>query len=129
MIIGIGTDIVNIERIAKIFENKEARFKNKVFTKQEIEAADKYKTASKEQIHAHFAKRFAAKEAFVKATGFGFGGKIGFKDVWVETTESGKPELRLSKKAMGLFKKQVAFSVTLSDDYPYAVAFVIAEEV
>lgn len=133
MIIGLGTDIVNIERIAGLLEKSGDKFKKKSFTAHEIESANRYGIENKRAISAHFAKRFAAKEAFSKAIGTGFGKYLSFSDVGIENDENGKPMLVLNKKAADLVRKMAedkdtSCHISLSDDYPYAIAVVIIEQ-
>lgn len=130
MIIGLGCDVVNVERVAAQLEKSGVRFKAKYFTENEIKAAAKYTDSQK--IINHFAKRFAAKEAFAKAVGTGFGKHLSFVDVGVENEESGKPALVLSAKASKLVEKIAGSGdflchLSLSDDAPYAVAVIIIE--
>jgi holo-[acyl-carrier protein] synthase len=130
MIIGLGSDIVNIERVAQLLDKSGDKFKNRTFTKHEIEAVGRY--SDNKKINAHFAKRFAAKEAFAKAVGTGFGKHLSFLDVGVENDEAGKPFLVLNDRASALARlltdgKEAVCHLSLSDDYPYAVAVVIIE--
>lgn len=130
MIIGLGCDVVNISRIARQLEQSGARFKKKYFTENEIKAAEKYTDSNK--IIAHFAKRFAAKEAFAKALGVGLGKEVSFIDVSVENDKLGKPFLVLNEKAQNFLLKFSGIMLpschlSLSDDNPYAVAVVIIE--
>lgn len=133
MIIGLGTDIVNISRIGDILEKSGDRFKRKYFTAHEIESANKYSQENKQAVAAHFAKRFAAKEAFAKAAGTGLGEYLSFSDIGVENNSNGKPSLLLSEKASEFInkltnKKDSICHVSLSDDYPNAIAVVIIEQ-
>ncbi|MFT6332134.1 MAG: holo-[acyl-carrier protein] synthase [Lentimonas sp.] len=123
MILGIGTDIVEISRIERSITKFGDDFLNKVFSEKEIKIAGK-KPAS------HFAKRFAAKESFSKAIGLGIGRGVNFKDVEISNDEFGKPEINLSKKAQdflqGHFKKEsFKIDLSLSDTKENAVAFVV----
>ena len=85
-IFGIGIDIVDNSRIKKLLFNKKLNFKNKIFTKKEITYCQK-----KSNIINCYSKRFAAKEAFVKALGTGFRKNINFKDIEVVNKHYGKP--------------------------------------
>ena len=126
MIIGIGSDIIQIPRIDKIIENFGIKFLNKIFTENEIENSAKY-TNHKLKI-SYYAKRFAAKEAFVKALGIGFRMNIKFKDIEIVNSELGKPGIRLLGEASNLLNKKAnsyKIDLTLSDDYPVAIAFVV----
>ena len=132
MIIGLGCDIVNIERVAALLGEAGERFQARVFTRHEIESANKY--SDKAKYYAHFAKRFAAKEAFAKALGTGFGKCLSFKDVGIINDISGKPSIILNERASRLAKTlsgggQVVCHVALSDDAPYAQAVVIIESI
>ena len=124
-IFGIGTDIVNIGRIAKIFKKNKTKFIRKVFTKNEI-----FYCNSKKNSTSYYAKRFAAKEAFVKALGVGFYKGLSFKDVIIYNNQKGKPFIKLSiksKKIVNKILKNKDYSIflSMSDDIPWAVATVI----
>jgi len=121
MITGIGIDMVDIRRIEKVLIKSEKKFLKKYFTKSEIKFSKKYKG---KKYPAYFAKRFAGKEAVAKAFGTGFG-KIEFKEISVEKEKSGKPEIKLSGKAKKLLGKKSKIYLSLSDEYPFAVAMVI----
>ena len=117
MIHGIGTDIVDIRRIESVLKKNGDRFKEKIFSEAEIAAAKKIRDKKKKI--SYFAKRFAAKEAFAKATGKGIGEFAAFKDISIENEKSGKPFIKLRNKKMS------NIYVSLSDEYPYAQAFVV----
>ena len=124
-ILGIGTDIVNIDRLAKNFKKNSSRFKNKIFSLKEISYCDKKKNTI-----ASFAKRFAAKEAFTKALGTGFGNGISLKNIEVTNNKFGKPSIKLHGNLPNLLKhkiknKKYNIHLSLSDDYPWAQATVI----
>jgi len=93
MIFGIGTDIIEVERIRGFISKGEA-FKSRVFTPDEIAYCDSHRDPA-----PFYAARFSAKEAFVKALGTGFTGGIGFNQIEIYHVELGKPEIRLSGKA------------------------------
>lgn len=114
MIIGIGIDLIEVERIRKLIE-KNPRFIQKIFTPQEI----RY---SQEKInkYQHFAARFAAKEAFFKA----LGRKIKWKEVGLINLPSGKPELKINTKEKFPFERANVSIAHLSE---YALAMVILE--
>ena len=90
-IFGIGTDIVNVNRIRSIIKKKNNSFKNKIYTKLEIKVCDK----RKDNIEC-FAKRFAAKEALFKA--IGLKNKLYFKDVEIRNNSSGTPKFQIKGK-------------------------------
>ncbi|WP_168464482.1 holo-[acyl-carrier-protein] synthase [Wolbachia endosymbiont of Ctenocephalides felis wCfeT] len=120
MIYGIGTDIVYISRISKILQKYGEKFLKKIYTEQEIEISKKY--SSQEMQARYFAKRFAAKEAFVKALGTGFSEGIVMKDIAIHSDAKGKPYITISKD---LISKHYIIHLSLSDDEDYAIAFVI----
>jgi holo-[acyl-carrier protein] synthase len=120
-IYGIGTDIVDIDRIKKSLKNK--YFLKKLFGKQEIAKCSKLLN-----INNCFAKRFAAKEAFSKALGTGISKGINFKEIVVMNNKNGKPFIKLEGKTKQIvnkkIKKKAKISLSLSDEKKYAVAFV-----
>jgi holo-[acyl-carrier protein] synthase len=127
MIVGIGSDLCNIERIQNSLDRWGDRFLNRVFT--DIE---RRKAASRPHtIAGTLAKRFAAKEAFAKAVGTGFKRGVYMKDIGVVNLPSGKPTLELAGGAKarldGLAPAGHAIDIhlTMTDDHPWAQAFVI----
>jgi holo-[acyl-carrier protein] synthase len=123
MIIGIGTDIINIQRIEKAINNFGDKFLQKIFTEQEINRCKPLKNSSNS-----FAKIFAGKEAIVKAIGFTEG--ISWQDIEIFKDNNGKPYFKLYKKALENLKsisgvEKFDFHLSLSDDYPQALAFAI----
>ncbi|RPI27791.1 MAG: holo-ACP synthase [Acidobacteria bacterium] len=123
MVIGVGVDIVEIRRISQALTGSQSMAK-RVFTEKEIE----YCGARKTQFH-HYAGRFAAKEAALKALGTGWQGGIRWTDVEVVSNNSGKPEINLYGKARELFEKSGANRALLSITHSkeYAVAVVVLE--
>ena len=122
-IYGIGTDIVNINRIRVAIKKKNQAFKNRIYTKSEIIVCEKRKN----KIEC-FAKRFAAKEALFKAVGLK--NKLDFKDVEVVNNSSGTPKFSIKGKSLDnlnkIFqRKKFKIHLSLSDDKPWAVASVI----
>lgn len=121
-IVGIGTDIVQINRIEQSFHRFEQRFIDKVYTPAE------YSLAQQRGTYRRLAMFFAAKEATAKALGTGFMG-FGMKDVEVFYLDSGKPEIILHGNAK-MKANQLGIThihVSLTDDAGAAMAFVIAE--
>jgi holo-[acyl-carrier protein] synthase len=120
-IYGIGTDIVNVDRIKKILNTKKSL--NRLFSKEEITKCSKLINS----INC-YAKRFAAKEAFSKALGTGISNGINFNEIIVMNNKNGKPFIKLKGKTMQIikkkFKKKPKISISLSDEKKYAVAFV-----
>ena len=126
MIIGIGSDIIDIRRIEKLSAKFGTRFEKRVFSAGELVAGKKYSNAKK--FHSFLAKRFAAKEAVAKALGTGIGKDISFKEAEVSNLPSGKPTISLNGRALDKLKSLndgAKIDISLSDDYPYAQAFVI----
>lgn len=128
MIIGIGTDLCDIRRIEKSLTKYGDRFKAKIFTPVEIAYCD-----SKSGAAGYYAKRFAAKEALAKALSSATSGHLRWKDVGVENDPSGRPVLKLTGEAA---QRLIEFTpkgyspylhLTLTDDAPYAMAFVVIE--
>jgi holo-[acyl-carrier protein] synthase len=129
MIIGMGSDLCNIERIANSLERFGERFETRVFT--EVERAKARKRPF--TIAGTYAKRFAAKEAFSKAVGTGFRSGVYMKDIGVINAPSGAPTLALEGGAAKRLAKMIPSGhearvhLTLTDDHPWAQAFVIIE--
>jgi holo-[acyl-carrier protein] synthase len=129
MIVAIGSDLYNIERIAASLERWGERFENRVFT--DVERA---KAASRPFTKAGtLAKRFAAKEAFSKAVGTGFKRGVFMKDIGVVNARSGAPTLALSGGAAARLAAitpaghEAVVHLTLTDDHPWAQAFIVIE--
>ena len=124
MIYGVGTDIVNIDRIQKIiFKNREG------FIKRVLTDHEQALFANKADSAAFCAKRFAAKEAFSKALGTGIGKVVSFQDLTVRNNENGKPHFIPSEKLrLYLLEKGIKKAhLSISDESQNAVAFVILE--
>ena len=124
MIYGVGTDIVNIDRIQKIILKNREGFIKRVLTEHEQALF-----ANKADSAAFCAKRFAAKEAFSKALGTGIGKVISFQDLTVRNNENGKPHFIPSEKLrLYLLEKGIKQAhLSISDESQNAVAFVILE--
>ena len=121
-VIGLGTNIVNINRIKKIYSKYGNQFLNKILTESEKKSE---KELSRFKNVSTIAKRFAAKEAISKAIGYGFSNGIHFKDIEIYNDESGKPYANLNGKAKSIvnkISKKYNIFLTLSDDKPWAVA-------
>lgn len=124
MIIGTGIDIVNIERIERLMARWGDLFLSRVFTEKEIVWCQQ-----RTQPAECFAIRFAAKEAFLKAIGWGVRNGIQWIDIEVENDHMGRPLFSFHRKAKEVFdtyRIQKAL-LTLSHDRPYAVAHVLLE--
>ena len=122
-IYGIGTDIVNVNRIKNAIKKNNKSFKKRIYTSFEIKTCEK--RTNKVEC---FAKRFAAKEALFKAVGVG--NKLKFNDVEVRNSPSGAPKFIIKgislKNLKQIFKnKKFKIHLSLSDDKPWAVASVV----
>lgn len=124
MIYGIGTDLIEVARVEKQVASENG-FKERVFTPAEIEYCD-----SKHHKYQHYAGRFAAKEAFMKALGTGWQGGVSFQDIEVVTAPNGKPELKLYGKTKEITDAKYIQSmfVSLSHLSSFAMAIVILEQ-
>lgn len=129
MIVAIGSDLCNIERIQKSLDRFGERFEQRVFT--DVERA---KAARRPFTKAGtLAKRFAAKEAFSKAVGTGFKAGVFMKDIGVVNAKSGAPTLALTGGAAARLAAitppghECVVHLTLTDDHPWAQAFVVIE--
>ena len=118
MILGIGTDIVYIPRISNLWKKFGIKFLTRVFNQEEIE--DSYKYTNFDAQVRHFAKRFAAKEAYVKALGTGFGQSIKMSDIVISNNPYGKPQITVSN-SNPIHK----IELSISDEKDYAIAFIV----
>lgn len=128
MILGIGTDLANIDRIAGTLERFGDRFRDRVFTEVEQRKAERRRDRA-----GTYAKRWAAKEACSKALGTGLRMGISWKDMAVSNLRSGQPVMHLTGwaaerlAAMTPPGHEAVVHVTLTDDHPWAQAFVVIE--
>ncbi|PLS19898.1 holo-ACP synthase [Neptunicoccus cionae] len=128
MILGIGTDLANIDRIAGTLERFGDRFRNRVFT--EVEQA---KAERRRDTVGTYAKRWAAKEACSKALGTGLRMGIAWKDMSVRNMRTGQPVMELTGWAAKRLEEltppghRAVVHVSLTDDHPWAQAFVVIE--
>lgn len=128
MIIGLGSDLIDIRRIEKSLARYGDRFTNRVFTRTEQDKSDRRK-----QRAASYAKRFAAKEACSKALGTGISGGVFWRDMGVVNDKSGKPTMKLTNGAAKRLAEMIPSGyephvhITITDDFPLAQAFVIIE--
>lgn len=128
MIIGIGTDLANIERIQNTLNRFGDRFKNRVFT-----PVEQAKSERRKDVAGTYAKRWAAKEACSKALGTGLRMGIAWKDMGVKNLRSGQPTMELKGWAAARLKELTPkghtahVHVSLTDDHPWAQAFVVIE--
>ena len=124
-ILGTGIDIVENYRLKKILLKKNNNFKKRIFTNNEIAYCEK-----KSNTVSCYSKRFAAKEAFVKALGIGFRKNINFIDIEIANNSYGKPSIKLKGAVNDYLKKKIKrkkynIHLSLSDDKPWAHATVI----
>ncbi|URW74972.1 holo-ACP synthase [Sphingomonas donggukensis] len=131
MILGLGSDLCNIERIQASLDRFGARFEARVFTDIERAKADRRPFTRAGTL----AKRFAAKEAFSKAVGTGFRAGVFMRDIGVVNAASGAPTLALTGGAKARLDAMIPaghvarIHLTLTDDHPWAQAFVVIEAV
>ena len=129
MIIGLGSDLCNIERIQNSLDRFGERFELRVFTETERAKGNRRPFTKAGTL----AKRFAAKEAFSKAVGTGFKAGVFMRDIGVINAPSGKPTLALTGGAKARLDAMVPaghvahIHITLTDDHPWAQAFVVIE--
>ena len=125
-VIGTGVDIVENSRMKKSITNNS--FLNRVFTNKEILISKKIKNKT-----SYFAKRFAAKEAFVKSLGTGFRDGLSLKDISIINDKLGKPSFFINKKIKKIIKKRFKinsfnFFLSISDEKKYSIAFVVFQK-
>ena len=124
-ILGIGTDIIENRRISSLIRNK--KFLERAFSKNEIKFSKNIKSKT-----SFFAKRFAAKESFVKTIGTGFRKNINLKDIEVLNDKLGKPYYLKSSKINAIIKKRFKINrynlfLSISDEKDYSIAFTILQ--
>ena len=130
MIIGIGSDLIDIRRVEKSLERFGERFTNRCFTEIERQKSDRRKNRA-----ASYAKRFAAKEACSKALGTGLAQGVFWKDMGVVNLPGGKPTMKLTGGAATRLESmlpaghEARIHITITDDFPLAQAFVIIEAI
>ncbi|RVT82291.1 holo-ACP synthase [Rhodobacteraceae bacterium CCMM004] len=128
MILGIGTDLANIERIQRTLDRFGDRFRNRVFTETEQSKAER-----RADTPGTYAKRWAAKEACSKALGTGLRMGIAWKDMSVTNLATGQPQMHVTGWAAERLAQmtppghRAVIHVTLTDDHPWAQAFVVIE--
>lgn len=126
MILGIGSDMIDIRRVEKTLERYGERFTQRVFTEIERTKSDRRQARA-----ASYAKRFAAKEACAKALGTGFSRGVYWRDLGVVNEPSGRPTMVFTGHARAHLQRltppghKAVVHLTITDDFPYAQAFVI----
>jgi holo-[acyl-carrier protein] synthase len=128
MIVGIGSDLIDIRRIEKTLDRFGDRFVQRVFTAVEQRKSDRRKERA-----ASYAKRFAAKEACAKALGTGLRAGVFWRDMGVVNLPTGKPTMALTGGAAACLQallpagQEAVIHLTITDEWPLAQAFVIIE--
>jgi len=124
-IFGIGTDLVNINRVQRLYNKYGQKFVDKILLPEEKKLLQSNRDPVK-----FLANRFAGKEAAAKAFGTGFSQGVSWKDIGVTKNLSGQPKLIFSKKIKALLAQKEILSahISLTDDHPWAIAFVILEK-
>lgn len=128
MILGLGSDLIDIRRVEKMLERHGERFIRRVFTEVERERSE-----HRAERAASYAKRFAAKEACSKALGTGISKGVFWRDMGVTNLPGGQPTMKLTGGAASHLATLVPAGhtaivhVTITDDYPLAQAFVVIE--
>jgi holo-[acyl-carrier protein] synthase len=128
MIIGLGSDLIDIRRIERSLERFGERFTGRIFTETEQRKSDRRRERA-----ASYAKRFAAKEACAKALGTGMSRGVFWRDMGVVNLPGGKPTMHLTNGAAARLAEltppghRAIVHLTITDDFPLAQAFVIIE--
>lgn len=121
-ILGIGNDVVEIERIQEALDKYHDKFLKRLFTEKEIQKAWQFKNMA-----GHIAGRFAAKEAVAKALGVGFGNKLSWLDIEILNDDKGKPAVYLSSAAEELFQfPAIMLTISHSKTIASAVALYLS---
>ena len=134
MIIGIGSDLIDITRVAKVIERHGDRFLDRIFTETERARAE-LRAKSEKMVVATYAKRFAAKEAMSKALGTGIRQGVWWRDMGVVNLPGGKPSMKLTGGALARLQAltpvghEPQIDLSITDDWPLAQAFVIISAV
>src|SRR6201985_2479653 len=134
MIIGIGSDLIDIRRVAKVIERHGDRFLLRIFTEAERAKAGR-RAKNEKMVVANYAKRCAAKEACSKALGTGIRRGVWWRDMGVVNLPGGRPSMLLSGGALGRLQAltpegmEARIDLPITDDWPLAQAFVIISAV
>jgi holo-[acyl-carrier protein] synthase len=134
MIIGIGSDLIDIRRVDKVIERHGERFIDRVFTDTERAKAQR-RALNHKMVVATYAKRFAAKEACSKALGTGIRQGVWWRDMGVVNLPGGRPTMRLTGGALARLEDmtppghEARIDLSITDDWPLAQAFVIISAV
>ena len=124
-IFGIGTDLVNINRVQRLYDKYGQKFVDKILLPEEKKLLQSHTNPVK-----FLANRFAGKEAAAKAFGTGFSQGVNWKDIGVTRHRSGQPKLLFSKRIKALIAEKEILSahISLTDDHPWAAAVVVLEK-
>ena len=134
MIIGIGSDLIDITRVGKVMERHGERFLGRIFTDAERAKAER-RAKNEKMVVATYAKRFAAKEACAKALGTGIRQGVWWRDMGVVNLPGGRPTMRLTGGALARLRAmtpeghEARIDLSITDDWPLAQAFVIISAV
>lgn len=134
MIIGIGSDLIDIRRIAKVIERHGERFLDRIFTEAERAKAER-RAKSEKMVVATYAKRFAAKEACSKALGTGIRRGVWWRDMGVVNLPGGRPTMELTGGARERLAvltpegHEARIDLSITDDWPLAQAFIVISAV
>ena len=134
MIIGIGSDLIDIRRVAKVIERHGDRFLDRIFTEAERARAGR-RAKNEKMVVATYAKRFAAKEACSKALGTGIRRGVWWRDMGVVNLPGGRPTMQLTGGALARLEAltpqgyEARIDLSITDDWPLAQAFVIISAV
>src|ERR1700758_5665011 len=134
MILGIGSDLIDIRRVAKVIERHGERFLDRIFTDVERAKAER-RAKSEKMVVATYAKRFAAKEACSKALGTGIRSGVWWRDMGVVNLPSGRPTMELTGGAKRRLQAitpegyEARIDLTITDEGPRAPAFVVISAV
>jgi holo-[acyl-carrier protein] synthase len=134
MIIGIGSDLIDIRRIAKVMERHGERFLDRIFTDAERAKAER-RAKSEKMVVATYAKRFAAKEACSKALGTGIRRGVWWRDMGVVNLPGGRPTMELTGGARERLAvltpegHEARIDLSITDDWPLAQAFIVISAV
>jgi holo-[acyl-carrier protein] synthase len=134
MIIGIGSDLIDIRRIDRVIERHGERFLDRIFTEAERAKAER-RAKNHRMVVATYAKRFAAKEACSKALGTGIRRGVWWRDMGVVNLPGGRPTMRLAGGALARLESMIPaglearIDLSITDDWPLAQAFVVISAV
>jgi holo-[acyl-carrier protein] synthase len=134
MIIGIGSDLIDIRRIERVIERHGERFLDRIFTEAERAKAER-RAKNHRMVVATYAKRFAAKEACSKALGTGIRQGVWWRDMGVVNLPGGRPTMRLTGGALARLESvipaglEARIDLSITDDWPLAQAFVVISAV